>query len=143
MRDACVEQLASFKRPGSIWAIAVDGWKQLIVENAKSRAVGRDETDYGFTSPTPEKINELFHKTIGIKKASNKWYWRRQSAQRSEDQLRALIRLRGKIVHRVSTSQPIQRVEASRGRQLIARLAERTDATLRDYLESLTGQDPW
>lgn len=87
------------------------GWKDLI------RASLRKAIDK-FHSPDTENTKRLFGQYLGIK-IDEHWSWRGATPQQAQKQLDALIRVRGRAVHRGRTMHPLSKPEPSMQRQTV------------------------
>jgi hypothetical protein len=106
-----------------------DGWKGVI-EFALSRDL------LTFHTPSTDNTNRLFKKYLGVQ-IKKHWRWRNVAPSKAGEQLDALIRLRGQVVHRGRAGHPlsaqngdIQRSTAVRALNLVYDLVDATETAL-------------
>ena len=128
--DEWLDPQRSGKRHGPDLAQWVgDGWKSLI------RASLADTLDT-FHTPNTDNTNKLFKRFLGIA-IKDKWSWQGVGAIKAERMLDALIKLRGRAVHRGKTFHPLstpepdmQRNTVEKALNLIYNLVDATEHAL-------------
>lgn len=61
------------------------------------------------STPSPDRIDELFEKRLGIKTVSQHWKWRGMTPDRAHRKLNAILKLRHQIAHKARTKAPVKR----------------------------------
>lgn len=89
-----------------------DGWKQLIRDSLRLKLEK-------FHTPNTENVDALFKKYLQCASISGQWSWQSVPSLKATRQLDALIKLRGRAVHRGMTLHPMSKPEASMKRATV------------------------
>lgn len=136
VRSAVAIGLKSSKNPLEIWRLAGRGWKEVMKKHLQT-AVAR------FHTPNSENIDELFTKTMSIKKISSSWSWKGIAPENSREKLDHFIRIRGKIAHRSKHRKPVHKSHVKDYFQHVNRLVEKTDRALEATMLERFNIHPW
>jgi hypothetical protein len=135
-----LEIVASKHQGPNAWKLAGEGWKQMLRDNLKDVLA---RTTGALNTPKTGQVDELFLKTIGYTKISNKWGWPGSTAANTAKRLDALVTLRGSIAHRVKSSKSVTKKDVLNAIDLISRLAVKTNNEMHNHLNTLCGKAPW
>lgn len=107
-----------------------DGWKVVVRKSLNAKLEK-------FHTPNTENVDELFDRYLNQKSISNSWSWKSVSSNKAASQLDALIKVRGRAVHRGMRLHPMSAPERMMRRQtvinalnLIYNLADSTEKAL-------------
>lgn len=102
-----------------------------------------------FHTPNTRGVVKLVEGVIGLPKLNQHWRWKGQPRKvggkklsRSEE-LDALVRLRGRIAHRVGAAQPIHKKHGTQAITLVTNLAATTETAVEKHLKAIIGRPPW
>ena len=135
-----LERVASKNTGMNAWKLAGAGWKSAIRDNYKEVLA---KTTGSLNTPRAPQVDELFAKTIGLPDLSSHWSWPRRKASQTTTTLDRLVSLRGSIAHRVSHSQSVTKREVTSALDLVARLAIKSNNTVRKFVHARTNVYPW
>lgn len=119
-----------------IWEISDDGWRNHLKINLEA-------LKNKFHTPRPDKIDDYFYKSIGIKSISKNWKWSGFSAKNSEDYLNNFMTLRGNIVHRYKPNKQIHKIDILRHINFLHRICCITANTVDDKVFEITKKRIW
>lgn len=123
-----------------VWELAGEGWKAVLQsrrDELLDRYIGKMST------PSSEKVDELFEKLIGLKEGSSCWRWKGTSADAARARLARIIRLRGEIAHRVKATGAVHRELVLQSGYFICRLAACMSNHVRQHIHGRTSAYPW
>jgi hypothetical protein len=132
--------LKESKDEASVWALAQDGWKQVLSDHRTrlfERYVGRLNT------PRPAQVDALFASLIGIKALSKSWKWSGRSNSSVLQALNGLVTLRGEIAHRVQTSRAVHKTYITRSLELVNRIAAISSNQVLGFVAQRVHDRPW
>lgn len=121
----------------SPWSLAGAGWQNVLRSNATQlvgAVAGRLNT------PKSPQIKELFDKSLGIADVTASWRRRRMTPSQAATKLDGFITLRGAIAHRGQGASAVTKIQADDFISLVSELVRFTDGTVRDHVQSVTGQ---
>ena len=124
----------------SVWALAQDGWKQVLSDHRRQlfkRYVGTLNT------PRPAQVDTLFGCLIGIKALSKSWKWSGRSNSSVLQALNGLVTLRGEIAHRVQTSRAVHKTYITQSLELVNRVAAVSSNQVREFVAQRVHDLPW
>ena len=67
-----LDRVASAYNGPKMWAVAGDGWRQVLRDNLKT-VLGK--TSGIFNTPRAEQVDDLFKNVVGLQDLSHSWYW--------------------------------------------------------------------
>lgn len=89
-----------------------DSWKNVILASLENKLMS-------FHTPNTENTDDLFKRYLGYKNLSDNWSWQRVSAAEARKKLDALIKMRGRAVHRGKRGHPLSAPEPPIGRNTV------------------------
>jgi hypothetical protein len=89
-----------------------DSWKQIIRESLKAKLER-------FHTPNTENVDSLFQRYLQCRDLSKNWSWQSVTHQDAAKKLDALIKVRGRAVHRGMRLHPMSRPESPMGRTTV------------------------
>ncbi len=108
-----------------------DNWKERIKDSLIERLKN-------FNTPNSENTNELFDRYLGIA-IKNHWSWQATSPDSAQNKLNALIKLRGRAVHRGKVLHPMSQPDPAMRRgaaidalNLVFRLVQSTEEAINE-----------
>jgi hypothetical protein len=123
-----------------LWALADEGWRDVLRKH-KEECI--DEYAGDLNTPRHEQVDELFESLIGVRKVSQYWYWRGQSAESSRNRLSDYITRRGQIAHRVSTEDTVRKNYVEQYINFVYRIAVKTANRTKNFIEEQIDSYPW
>jgi hypothetical protein len=124
----------------AIWQLAGTGWLS-VVENYKKKCL--DSYLFGFNTPKPNNIDELFKSVLGIKSLSSYWHWSGMSSKTATNNLKKLVEIRGNIAHRVAASKKVYKYDVTNYIGFVNKLAVISNNRIHNHLKSMIGKPPW
>lgn len=121
----------------AIWDLADDGWRSVLRDRAV--LLSSDE-DRSLNTPKPDPVKEFFLRNVGIKDITAAWKWHKNDPSRTTQLLLDFVILRGSIAHRGSPQGGVLKLHATKGLDLIQRLAEKSAKRVSDHLAQHTGK---
>jgi hypothetical protein len=143
-RDGVKKRLTKYvgqgKAPASdlaCWNTDAPGWKPLALTYGKLIFLEK------FHTPSTENVNEKFRAALAIADLSASWHWKAMSRAMAEAKLDRYIGIRGDIAHRVHHDRPVHKSWPTAYLDHVARLVDKSDATVRAGVLATTGTAPW
>ncbi|MFO0916094.1 MAG: HEPN domain-containing protein [Pirellulales bacterium] len=140
LKTLIAQQLRDDKHDHAPWRLAGDGWKAQLMGNA-NRFIS--DTTSRWNTPKSKQVKELFEKTIGISDITADWNWQNSTVKQSSDKLDEFVALRGEIAHRLKPVDSVHKKHGTDFFELISRLADKVDASVRTLLHTVTGKNYW
>jgi hypothetical protein len=103
----------------------------------------RDRFLGAFSTPTSRKIDRLFDGLFGIPKLTSSWSWNRVTSSGARTRLDHYVTLRCDIAHRARTPGNVTKAQVNSFIELCGRLSWLSCNSLRHWLVSETGREPW
>ena len=135
-----LERVSSSYNGSKMWALAGEGWRQVLKDNLKS-VLGK--TSGVFNTPKPSEVDELFKKVIGLENLSHAWHWEGMDQVKASNELNELVGLRGSIAHRVKPDKSVSLETVRAAEDLIYFLAVKSHNRAVAHLKKTVGSSPW
>lgn len=135
-KSAIANRLKSDVHNEAIWSLAVDGWKDQLIVEAKER-IRRLNT------PAAHNVDALVANTLGLEHLSSHWHWPGCTNTNVVKRLKSLLDLRHEIAHGVKTSRSVTKKYVQDSNLFVIRLAAVSSNRVRTHLFSVTGKHPW
>lgn len=90
----------------AVWQLAGDGWKNVLTDRLE---LWQEERNRRLNTPKTEKVDEMFHRALGIESISSGWYWKGVSREQAAKKLDRYVTLRGAIAHRGAAAKSVKR----------------------------------
>jgi hypothetical protein len=104
-------------------------------------ALADDAFTHRVSTPSPQKIDALFEKVLGIKAVSQSWKWRGMTADRARRRLEEILALRHQIAHKARVKgQVVRRSTVVQYLHFVHRLAVCLYNTTALYIAKRTGR---
>ena len=140
LKTAIAKQIRDDKHDHAPWKLAGDGWKSELANNAK-QFVG--DATFRWNTPKSKQIIELFEKTLGIADISSDWNWPKSSVNQTKKKLDDFVTLRGEIAHRLKPANSVHKKDGTDFFELVSRLADKIDSSVKQLLHKITGKNYW
>jgi hypothetical protein len=137
LRKAVAKDLRREAHELAVWKLAGENWRTVLNERKKLFEVERNR---GFNTPKAANIDRLFRQTLGIRRISESWCWEGVTAEGARAALDNFIELRGKIAHRGSIDEPLNKERAKTYVAHVNKLAHRTASAVSDVMWQATGR---
>ncbi len=95
-----------------------------------------------FHRPDTRGVKNLFEGALGLVNLHKTWKWGKLTTNRATD-LDALVKLRGRIAHRVTATTAIRKSDGTNALKLVQNLVTKTDAAVAAHLQTIVGTAPW
>ena len=128
--------LIKSKDEREIWKISGDGWKDEVVKNFETLSKK-------FNSPRPDNIDDLFYKTIGLKKITDSFHWDNNTKEESIKMLNDFLDLRGKITHHYRIKKSISYEDIQKYVNYLYCIGICASNKVKEHLFKLTNSEPW
>lgn len=109
------------------WALAGEGWRTVLRARASTL---RSDNDQTLNTPNTRKVRELFRSELGMTDVTSSWWWRKNTTAQVATALNEFVTLRGAIAHRGAPTHGVQKQRATKGLDLVHRLADVTALTV-------------
>lgn len=119
----------------AIWRLAGDGWRTVLRERADLLV---NDDDRSLNTPKTEQVKTFFQVNVGISNITTNWKWHKNNPARTTGLLDEFVTLRGAIAHRGSPSGGVLKGHATRGMDLVLRLAAASAKAVSDHLNKHT-----
>lgn len=127
LRDAEV-----INRAAVVFLVAV--WQTYV------EALADDAFTHRVSTPSPQKIDALFERVLGIKAVSRFWRWRGMTADRARRRLGEVLTLRHQIAHKARVKRRVRRSTVVQYLHLVHRLAVCLYNTVAPHVAKQTGR---
>lgn len=135
-KAAIARRLEADKHEAAVWALAADGWKAQLCEEAKER-IRRLNT------PTVANVDSVFFHCLGFSKLSSHWHWPGGTHESVLNRLNNLLSLRHEIAHGIEMSRSVTKRYVERSNDFVIRLAAISSNRVRGHLKKIAGEAPW
>jgi len=140
VKAAAARGLRAAKDETRVWALAGDGWKEVLRRHKDTLIEGRLS---GFHNPDAKKVNQLFEELIGIRAVLERVTWAGMPRGRPARKLGALVALRGEIAHRVKAGRRVYKEDVTDATHFFMRLAGELSNWVGGHLNDITKAAPW
>lgn len=123
-----------------MWKIADDGWRKYLRGHFEDL---RQRSDYKYSGPRPDKINNWFKLTIGIEKISASWRWSGMSSDQAVKKLDRYVNLRNAIAHRGSYKGRISKDNVEAYYEFIDKIVSKTGDKVNSHVFNITKKTLW
>ena len=133
--DAC-QKIKENKDESFVWEFSGDGWKTMLEKYAEEKL---DR----FSSPSPEKIDNLF-KYLGLEEElSESWSWQNMTSEQAKKKLNYYIKLRNEIAHGQKNDEgdSVNKKRAENCLTHIENLINKTEGAVTKYVKERIEQD--
>lgn len=96
-----------------------------------------------FHTANSKNTEELFEGSLGLSKLTKQWKWQNKKPHEARGGLDGLVRLRGRIAHRVSAGVRVGKADGEWYLDLVNRLVEKTDEAVARHITTISGAHPW
>ncbi|KUL48994.1 HEPN domain-containing protein [Streptomyces sp. NRRL S-1521] len=120
----------------AIWNLADDGWRAALRDRAVQLA---KDDDRSLNTPKPDPVKGFFAQNVGIGDITATWKWHKNSPERTSQLLLDFVVLRGSIAHRRSPKGGVLKTDATKGLDLVQRLAAKSAEAVSAHLKKHTG----
>lgn len=103
-------------------------------------ALADEASTYRLSTPSPQKIDALFEKVLGLKAISQSWRWRGMTPDRARRRLLEILALRHQIAHKARVKGSVRRSMVVRYLHFVHRLAVCLYNTTAPYIAKRTGR---
>jgi len=117
-----------------VWKLAGSGWKDVLSKYFKNSIES-------FNTPSYNRIDILFERSIGIKDISKNWKWHGMTSEKSKIKLDQLLSIRHEISHKGRTKYLIDKKRLEEYIHFIHRLAVCTNNSVAVYFKKTTGEN--
>lgn len=128
----------SNKNELALWGLAGDGWRDLLRRLADKLSQEDGQT---LSSPSSQKVDAFIRQQTGISGLSDSWKWSGVTADRAQERLDDLVKLRNAIAHRGGPlASSVTKKQASDGLSLVKRIAACSLAHVDESVGKLVGK---
>ena len=131
------KSLDTDKHELAMWAIADDGWRDVL----RARAVKfRDDADRSLNSPKTREVKNFFEKELGLEDVTKTWSWSNNPVTHTTARLDNFVALRGTIAHRGAPNSGVRKSNATQNVDLVRRLGSATAHEVNIFVYKHTGK---
>lgn len=140
LQKAVAAELKKEDHDLAIWALAGDGWRQVLRDRLERMT---EERNKRLNTPKAVQIDELFLKTLGIPKISSAWNWPNMTAETARQKLDDYVTLRGAIAHRGTSDAGVHKAKVEDYYEFVKKLVGKTGGRVNKYVNEATGKRLW
>lgn len=134
------KKLHESKDRTKLWTFSGNGWKNVLKAHRQKvidQYIGRLNT------PRQTQVDNMFLELIGFKKLSSSWKWRGMPNKNAVNKLENLIKLRGEIAHRVSSSKKVNKNDIVNYAKFISRISVISSNNIEVFMWRRTNKHAW
>jgi hypothetical protein len=140
LRKLVAKQLKDEPHELAVWKLSDAGWRDVLQSRLATLQVERNRR---LNTPKTDQIDDLFRKTLGIPKVSDRWRWSNMTAARARAKLDEYVELRGSIAHRGAASAGVRKSHVIGYFKLVKRLVSRTGGSVYRHVRTVTPVRLW
>lgn len=140
LRKIVAKELKAENHELAVWKLSDDGWRAVLKARLAAMQVERNRR---LNTPKSGQIDTLFLTALGIPKISDRWRWKRMTADRARQKLDKYVELRGAIAHRGAAASSVKKFHVEEYFAHVARLVSRTGGAVYSQMRLVTPVRLW